>query len=168
MKKDVLIYFDLITSIQTVQEVDELSLELDVLISTLFKSEKMTLEKALSSIRTKSKDMIMEIFSKNNLDLANKDTVRDFLDTLKDLIKKFKVIKLILAFEPTPKTIENIHEFVSENIGVGFVLDIEKDESVLAGSVVIFNGKYNDFTLRKSLEETFKGKREEITKLLNY
>ncbi len=165
MKKNVLMYFDLITAIQTVQEVDELSLELDTLTSTLFKSEKMTLEKALSSVRTTSKDMIMEIFSKNNLDLTNKETVRDFLDTLKDLIKKFKVIKLILAFEPSQKTIENIHEFVSENIGVGYVLDIEKDERALAGSVVIFNGKYNDFTLRKSLEETFKEKRGQI---LNY
>ena len=70
-----------------------------------------------------------------------------------------------MAFEPAQNTIENIHEFVSENIGVGYVLDIEKDERALAGSVVIFNGKYNDFTLRKSLEETFKEKREQILNL---
>lgn len=166
MKKNVLIYFDLITAIKTVQEVDKLSLELDVLALALFKSEKMTLEEALSSIRTTSRDMIMEIFSKNNLDLTNKETVRDFLDTLKDLIKKFKVIKLILAFEPSLKTIENIHEFVSRNIGVGFVLDIEVLESVLAGSVVIFNGEYKDFTLKRTLEEVFINKRGEILKFM--
>lgn len=153
---------DLMTSLKTTQEVDELSLELDSLTSALFKSEEMTLEKALSSIRTRSKDMIMEIFSKNNLDSTNKETVRDFLDTLRELIKNFKVIKLILAFEPSQKTIENIHNFVSENIGVGFVLDIEKDESVLGGSVVIFNGKYNDFTLRKTLEKVFENKKGEF------
>lgn len=153
---------DLMTSLKTTQEVDELSLELDSLTSALFKSEEMTLEKALSSIRTRSKDMIMKIFSKNNLDSTNKETVRDFLDTFRELIKNFKVIKLILAFEPSQKTIENIHNFVSENIGVGFVLDIEKDESVLGGSVVIFNGKYNDFTLRKTLGEVFENKKGEF------
>lgn len=151
---------DLMTSLKTTQEINELSSELDFLTSALFKSEEMTLEKALSSIRTKSKDMIMEIFSKNNLDLTNKETVRDFLDTLRELIKNFKVIKLILAFEPSQKTIENIHNFVSENIGAGFVLNIEKDESILGGSVVMFNGKYSDFTLKKSIEDAFANKND--------
>ena len=74
---------------------------------------------------------------------------------MKDLIKKFKVIKLTLAFDPTGKTIENIHEFVSENLGIGYILDIEVDENVLAGAAIMFNGKYKDFTLRKTLEEAF-------------
>ena len=167
MKKDVLIYFDLITSLKTTREVDDLSLEIDNLMFALFKSEKMSLEKALSSISSNSANRITEIFEKNNLDMIDKEQVSDFLDTLKDLIKKFKVIKLILAFDPTRETIENIAEYVSENIGIGYILDIEVLESVLAGAVVMFNGKYKDFTLRKSLEETFRDKREEIVSTLN-
>jgi len=167
MKKDVLIYFDLITSLKTVEEVNELSMELDSLTSILFKSEKMTFEKALSSIKENTAKKITEIFEKFNLDMTDKELVRDFLDTLKNLIKKFKVIKLILAFEPTRKTIENIHEAVSENIGIGYILDIEISEGVCGGAVVMFNGKYKDFTLRKSLEETFRDKRDEIVSTLN-
>ena len=167
MKKDVLIYFDLITSLKTTREVDDLSLEIDNLMFALFKSEKMSLEKALSSISSNSANRITEIFEKNNLDMIDKEQVSDFLDTLKDLIKKFKVIKLILAFDPTRETIENIHEFVANEIGIGYILDIEVSESVLAGAVVMFNGKYKDFTLRKSLEETFRDKREEIVSTLN-
>src|SRR3989338_4742915 len=115
MKKDVLIYFDLITSLKTTQEADNLSLEIDTIASKLFQSEKVSLEKALTSISSNSAERITEIFQKNNLDMTDKEEVRDFLDTLADLIKKFKVIKLILAFDPTRKTIENIHEAVSEN-----------------------------------------------------
>lgn len=165
-KKDVLIYFDLITSLKTVQEVDDLALEIDTLTSALFKSEKVLLEKALTSISEETAKKITEIFEKFNLDMADKTLIRDFLDTLKGLIKKFKVIKLILAFDPTRKTIENIHEAVSESIGIGYILDVEIDESVLGGAVVIFNGKYKDFTLRKSLEEVFANKNEGILKLL--
>ncbi|MBI2613499.1 MAG: hypothetical protein HYW62_01910 [Candidatus Levybacteria bacterium] len=158
MKRDVLIYFDLITSLKTTREVDDLSLEIDTLASELFGSEKMSLEKALDSISSDSAKKIKEIFSNNKFDIEDKKIVSDFLDTLKDLLKKFKVIKLILAFDPTLKTIEKIHEFISENIGIGYILDIEIDESILAGAAVMFNGKYKDFTLKKSLDEVFANK----------
>ncbi len=162
MKKDVLIYFDLITSLKTVQEVDNFSLEIDTLESALFKSEKILLEKALASISSSSAEKITEIFLKNHLGMTDKTVIKEFLDTLRNLIKKFKVIKLILAFDPTRATIEKIHEAVSENIGIGYILDIEISENVLAGAVVMFNGKYKDFTLRKSIEEAFELKRKEI------
>lgn len=166
MKKDVLIYFDLITSLKTTRDVDNLSSEIDMLISALFRSEKVSLEKALTSTSEDSAKKITEAFLKNNLDMTDKDQVSDFLDTLKSLIKKFKVIKLILAFDPTRQTIENIAEFVSENIGIGYILDVEIDESVLGGAVVMFNGKYNDFTLKKNIEEAFGVKKEEIQKFM--
>ena len=167
MKKDVLIYFDLITSLKTTREVDDLSSEIDTIVSALFQSEKILLEKALTSVSVDSAKKITEIFEKFNLDMTDKAIVRDFLDTLADLIKKFKVIKLILAFDPTRATIEKIHSFISNEIGIGYILDIEVSEGVCGGAVVMFNGKYKDFTLRKSLEDSFRDKREEITKLLN-
>lgn len=155
-------YFDLITSLKTTEEVDNLALEIDNLQTSLFISPKMSLDKAIESISQTGAKKIMEIFSKNNLDVSNKELIRDFLQTLKDLIKKFKVVKLILAFDPSLKTIQNIHEQVLENLGIGYILDIEIDESVLGGAVIIFNGKYKDFTLRRSLEEVFANKRQEL------
>lgn len=162
MKKDVLIYFDLITSLKTKGQVNDFSLEIDTLLSALFKSSKMALDKAIASISTNSAKKIMDIFSKNKLDSADREMIRDFLDTLKDLIKKFKVISLTLAFDPSPKTIEKIHEYVSDNIGIGYIFDIGIDESLMGGAIISFNGKYCDFTLKKNLEETFINKREEI------
>jgi len=164
MKKDVLMYFDLITSIKTIQEVSDLSLEIDILMSTFFKSEKMSLDKAIDAISITNGKKIMEIFEKNSLDLNDKKLTSDFLETLKDLIKKFKVIKLVLAFDPTLKTIENIHSFVTNEIGIGYVLDVEVSEGVCGGAIVVFNGKYKDFTLRKSLEEVFANKSLKILK----
>lgn len=164
-KKDVLIYFDLITSLKTTREVDDLSSEIDILMSALFKSEKVSLQKALTSITLNSANRITAIFEKFNLDMTDKGLIRDFLDTLTKLIKKFKVIKLTLAFDPTGETIDNIHEFVSENIGIGYVLDIEVLEGIYGGAVIMFNGKYKDFTLRKTLEETFRDNRRVILNL---
>jgi len=152
MKKDVLIYFDLITSLKTVQEVASFASEIDTLM----------LGKTLDSISSNSAQKIKEVFSKNNLDINDRDTVAGFLETLKGLLKKFKVIKLVLAFDPTRKTIENIHNFVKETLGIGYILDIEISQDLLGGAVVIFNGKYYDFTLKKSIEDTFGTKNKEI------
>lgn len=154
-KKDVLIYYDLITSLKTTQEVADFVSEIDTLMLTFFKSEKPSMEKALTSISTNSAKKLMQFFSKNNFDLNDKDAVTGFFETLKNLVKKLKVIKLALAFDPSYKTIENIHNFVKNTLGIGYILDIEVSEDVLGGAVVIFNGKYNDFSLKKRVEEVF-------------
>lgn len=158
MKNDVLMYFDLIMSIKTTKEADNLSSEIDTLRTSLSGSQK-SLDEAMRSISIGTCKKVEEIFAKNNLDMTDSELVRNFLDTLFDLIKKFKIIKLILAFDPSERTIEKIHDFIKENIGVGYILDIEISESIIGGAVVMFNGKYADFTLKKSLEEVFANKK---------
>lgn len=162
MTKDVLIYFDLITSLKTTQEVASFVSEIDSLMLAFFKSEKVPMEKALNSISEESAKKIQQAFLKNNLDINDKDLVRDFFGTLKNLVKKFKVIKLVLAFDPTRKTIENIHNFIKKAVGIGYILDIEASPDLLGGAIVIFNGKYSDFTLKKMIEDTFQTKNKEI------
>jgi F0F1-type ATP synthase delta subunit len=167
MKKDISIYFDIITSLKTTREVDSLVCEIDSLMLSFFKSKKALIKKALDSINTELASKIMEIFTKNKLDINNRDTVAGFFKTLKELTKKLKVIKLILAFDPANKTIENIHNFVKETVGIGYVFDIEVSQEVLAGAIVMFNGKYGDFTLKKSIEDAFETKNESIAQLLS-
>ncbi|MBI4089083.1 MAG: hypothetical protein HY424_00040 [Candidatus Levybacteria bacterium] len=165
MKKDILMYFDLITSIKTVTEADALSVELDTLSSSLFKSN-VSFNKILVSISETTAQKIRTIFSKNNLDSNNKEVVFNFLQTIKDLIKKFKIIKLVLAFDPPLATVENIHSYVKNAIGIGYILDIEVSTNLLGGAIIIFNGKYNDFSLKKSLEGIFADKKEDVSKMI--
>ena len=162
MKKDVLIYYDLITSLKTTQEVESFVSEIDTLMFEFYNTKGLLIHKVLDSISFGTVGKIMQVFLKNNLDINNKDTFVNFFQTLKILIKKLKVIKLVLAFDPTRRTIERLHNFVKENIGVGYVLDIEVYRDVLGGAIVIFNGKYKDFTLKKNLEEVYKSRKNEI------
>lgn len=155
-------YLDLLTMLKTTREAACFVSEIDTLLIAFFKSEKVSTKEALSSISLESAQKIEQAFSKNNLDINDRNTVYNFFNTLKELISKLKVIKLVLAFSPTLKTIENIHNFVKENIGIGYILDIETSEDLLGGSVVIFNGKYNDFSLKKSIEDAFETKHNQI------
>jgi len=158
MKKDVLIYYDLITSLKTTLEVEGFISEIDTLMLTFFNNKGKTIKDALCLISNDYAEKITQIFAKNSLDINNKDTFTDFLKILKDLIQKLKVIKLILAFDPSKKTTEKLHSFVKETIGIGYILDIEVSQDVLAGAIVVFDGKYKDFSLRKKIEEAFKTK----------
>jgi F0F1-type ATP synthase delta subunit len=164
-RKDVLIYFELITSLKTTQEVEDFTCEIDTLMFTFLKSG-MMMEKALDSISTNTAKKIMQVFTKNNLDINDKDAVAGFFETLKTLLKKFKIVKLVLAFDPTRKTIEHIHSFIENAIGVGYILDIEVSEDVLGGAIIIFNGKYYDFSLKKNIEDAFEKRKEDIASII--
>lgn len=156
MKNNDTIYSDFISSIKTTHEAANLSSEIDLLISSLFKSGSEHLDKEINSISIVTSQKIMEIFSKNNFDSHDNEFVKAFLDRLKQLITQLKIIKLTLAFEPSNQTVENIHNFIIKEIGSGYILDIEVSEKILGGAIVIFNGKYNDFTVEKSLNEAFR------------
>lgn len=166
MKKDILIYFDIITFVKTIQEADSLIENIDNLMFIFFKSEKISIKEALDSINTGFASEIMQVFKKNNLDINNRNSVIDFFKNLKELIKKFKVIRLVLAFDPTDKTIENIHNFVKETLGIGYIFDIEVSQNILAGAIVIFNGKYIDYSLKRRIEDTFETKKGEMLNLI--
>jgi F0F1-type ATP synthase delta subunit len=165
MKKDILIYYDLVTSLKTTQEVENLIHVIDNFMLSFFKSENVPTRETLDSINADFSQKIIEVFSKSGLDINDRGVVGDFFNTLKEILAKLKVIDLILAFQPTGKTIRKIHDFVTETIGIGYVLNIEVSEDILGGSIIIFNGKYNDFSLNKSIEEAFSTKREQIVRL---
>lgn len=159
-------YFDLIASLKTTREVESLLVSLDTLTSTFFKSEKVPLEEALDSVSQDFARKLLRLFLKNNLDPNDKDAVIGFFDTLKTLLAKFKVIKLVLAFDPTNKTLEKLHNFVKETVGDGYIFDIEVSPDILGGAIVIFNGKYYDLSLKKTIEEAFANGKEEILMLM--
>ncbi len=154
MKNDIATYFDILTSLKTTLERDQLSMEIEKLLASLFYA-KTSFESALSAISLETADKILQTFRKNNLDSQNREIVRHFLLTLKDLIKKFKIIKLNIAFNPNEETVEKLNAWVVENLGMGYILDISVNSSVLGGAVIVYNGVYKDFSLVKRIEEVF-------------
>lgn len=162
MKNDILDYFDIITSVKTVSDRDALALEIDHFLDSIFAKETQTLDNILREISFNMGEKLKQIFQKKQLDISNKEAIKDCLSELKELLNKFRIIKLTVAFEPSSKTIEEIANFVSSKIGVGFILDIDTDETILGGAIVVYNGQYKNLSLRKSIEETFDNRKEEI------
>ncbi len=144
MKSDNVIYFDIVNSVKTLAERDKLSSEIDYILEALFETSKNSLDTAFKKISIDTEERLKETFKKNNIDILDKETVKNFLEKLKKSLTNFKIIKLTIAFDPSHQIIETISNWISKNLGEGYILDIDTDKSILGGAVVVFEGKYKD------------------------
>ena len=163
MQNNILIYFDIITSLKTKDDLDQLASQVDTLLASIFETKNQSFDNALRSVSLETTKKIKEALAKNGMDIENKEVTRNFLLGLKKLLGKFKTIRLIIAFELSEKVIENIHNWVSSNLGEGYILDIETNQSLIGGAIIVSpNGQYRDLTVKKNLEDVFSANKEEI------
>lgn len=154
MKNNSLIYSDILKSLKTVEEAEEFSSQIDILLKNLFKTQAQPLEESLKKlIDLKTSGIIKQAIKDKDIDPSDHAAIENLLNDIKEEIQKLKVLKLCLAFNPTTEIIEDIFDWVLKNIGNGIILDIEKDESIIGGAIIVFEGRYKDLTIRKRFEE---------------
>lgn len=164
MRTIFLVYSDILKSTKTVSQAEQLSAEIDQLLTSLYHEGKKEFEKALVSIRAEIAQIIKEELISKDPKIENKEMIKEFLTQLKERLQSLKTINLTLAFSPPQQIINNIYEWINKNVGDGYVLDIEVNQDIIGGAKITFQGRYLDLSLKKTLEQVFKNKRKEITK----
>ena len=154
-------YSDILGNIKTVEQGREFSSEIDELLESLFKTQN-NFQDSLNTISALDSQMIKENLLKNGLDTRDLSMIKKYLECLKEEIQKLKIINLTLTYSPSQNSIDAIFSWVAQNLGKGLVLDIKVDKAILGGAIIEFEGKYEDLSLRKRLDELFRVKREEI------
>lgn len=147
----------ILEKVRTKEEANLLLSEIDLILSTLFTSRKK-LEKVLT------KEIRLTTYAALRKDFLDKEVspskIKELLNELSEKLKKLKILEVTMAFEPTQDIINNIHNWVKENLGDDGILDIKLDKSILGGAIIVFKGLYKDYTLKKQLEGLFKNKRQ--------
>ena len=168
MKSDNLIYFDVIKSLKTTYEVEEFLSQIDNLLAELFKINPDSLDKNLEKITSsKLARLLRASFEKNNINQNDHSAIEKFLNSIKNQAAQLNVLKLQLAFDPSDETITNIFNWISENYGGGIVLDIQKNESIIGGAIISFNGKYKDYSLKRRLDDAFEKNKIDFKKTIS-
>jgi len=158
-----LLQYDILEYIKTIDQLEDFSLEIDTVLSGLFKTGNKNIDEVLGkTVGESTADTLRKIIKKNKIDSLDYSSLDKLLNNLKEELKKIKVLKISLAIDPSKEQIEHIFNWVKENLGEGIILDIDKDESMLGGAVISFNGQYKDFSLKRALEKIFKNKKAEI------
>lgn len=160
------IYSDIVSTVRTVEDAEELEREIDLLLASLFRVN-VNLKKQISqSVRGTTALAIEASLKQANMAKSDREGMREFFETLKKQVRDLPIAKLTLAFAPTQKTIATIFSWVTEQLGKGMILDITVDESIIGGAVVDCGGRYADCSIRSRLDAFFKENRKEIRNLV--
>lgn len=150
----------IINQLKTKEEAREFLDEIDLLIDSLFNIKSASFSNILDkSVSTGTAENLKKIFLKMG---NNKGEIRDFLTNLKEKIDNLKVIKLTIAFEPSNDVIQNIHSWTKSNFGPETILEFIEDKTIMGGAIIDYDGFYKDYSLRKTIKETFEKRKEEI------
>lgn len=148
--------YELVKLARTKDEALKLIDELDLIYDSLFENSKETLDEVLAKrISVETAEVVKSAFSKG-IDKAK------YLKDAKESLRRAKIISLTLAFEPREETVEKLSLWVSKNIGDGVLIDIAKSESVVGGAIIIFQGNYRDFSLKKKIRDFLEGEKDYV------
>ncbi len=151
-------YSEILSQIRTKEDADLLLGEIDNLLVSLYRVKGSMFEEVLrEKVRVGVAQVITGAVPKS---IPGKE---EFLRGLKECLGELKPLKLTLAFEPTSQTVEKIFSWVCQNLDENIVLEIDTDQSILAGAIVTFEGAYEDLSLRSVFEEKFGGERGEAS-----
>jgi F0F1-type ATP synthase delta subunit len=94
---------------------------------------------------------IKKIAASNNIKLQNQAEATAFLNKLAEAISTLPTVHLTLAVAPKMQLIKTISQWFIATYQKTVLLDIKVEPSLMAGSIVEFNGRYKDYSLKKSI-----------------
>lgn len=157
---------DSLNIIRTKDDKEDLISDLLLLENSLFESKSyedfgMLLR---DSVREKTARLI-NIFLKS---LQNNDTasLKTLIETLKKEIMALKIVSFTLSFDPSEDTILRLSRWAREVLKDSVLIEIKVDKFLLGGVIVVYEGVYKDYSVRRILESKFSKDRGELLKLL--
>jgi succinate dehydrogenase flavin-adding protein (antitoxin of CptAB toxin-antitoxin module) len=145
---------EVFSQIRTKEEVENLLRVIDQLLASLYQRRGRL-----------AADLVLPEFLNKELTKFDRDhpeVTEKYLWELKKQLLNLPVVKLSLAFKPPSDLLERIVLWVRSKMEPKGILEIVVDEGVIGGAMITFNGRYQDFSLKKSLKKVFEDQKEEI------
>jgi F0F1-type ATP synthase delta subunit len=160
-------YDIILEDIRTVEDLQLLHSELDVLMVALFQSTGDRFKTTLNSgIQRNLGNVIMQSLTEQHITLDDHEHLQAYFQGLKTFITSLPVLQLKLAFHPSNQQLLQLSDWIRSSTGKPVMLQLQFNKQLLGGAVVTYEGKYTDLTLQKKLENVYTQKRAEILGLL--
>ncbi len=154
MEEKLLKYKSLIELTKTTDDVVILDQEIGLLLQSLFHFDKRKFEEILENqIRIRVALEIRKLLQ-TNIHMS-KEEIKALLSTGYKTICALPILRLTLAFEPSELVINNISYWARNNLEKGILIDLSLDSSLLGGAIIMYKGKFYDYSLRIKLKEIF-------------
>jgi F0F1-type ATP synthase delta subunit len=133
--------------VRTKSDLDLLRDEIKLLKDSLFRVEKGNFDEVLETIVRAS------VAKKIRQDLVQNVEKESYLNDLDLMLSKIKVVKLTLAVEPTERMVDNLSNWIRKNLGDGVILDFDYNRALIGGAMVVYQGKFGDYSLANYFEK---------------
>lgn len=146
MKTPVL-YDEILDCVRTVRERWDFVSSVDACLQ-LLRSSKGDLEGAIKkTLPKKYAEPLLDVAEKQGMSVEKPEEFGKFLTELRASVSGVPTVYLTLAFEPTEGNLENIYNWLRQNVKTRFFIDLKVDSKLVGGCVLGYNGVIKDLTL---------------------
>lgn len=96
---------------------------------------------------------LLKLLDTYHVNKDDKMQVRVFLTEVINTVNDLPVVSLTLAQSPKKATIITVQDWFLRTYNKLMILDIAIDPELIAGSVIQFQGKYHDYSLKRMLDD---------------
>ncbi|MGH7204003.1 MAG: hypothetical protein ACREHC_06165 [Candidatus Levyibacteriota bacterium] len=161
------IYEQIIERLRLKSELNQVQLCLDEFLASFFApkehSQMLTL---FENLPNGLSQVFKSTLLKDPITPNNQNAIRKVVEKLQEKLATCKTIQITLAFQPNEAAIELFSDWVKKNADAGTLIDLQFDKTIVGGALIVSDGIYKDYSVRKALSNRFRLQKEEITGLL--
>ena len=158
----------LVSGIITTHRLNLFNEAIDIIINMLYQPN-TDVNKALDEqmpINSVSEDLI--VYLKEVLAAEGKNGAIAYLKAVKEGLYAIPKVKVMLAFDPTVLYLEELHNIMKELLNKMFLIELEIDQQLVGGLVMINEGYYTDLSLKSHVNAYINGNSDKIKTLLSW
>jgi F0F1-type ATP synthase delta subunit len=162
------LYEKLIARLRLKSELNQVQLCLEEFLASFFApKEHSEVMQLFDNLPNGISQIFKTTLLKEQITPANQGAVKKVVEKLQEKLATCKTIQITLAFQPDETAIELFSDWVKKNVDPGTLIDLQFDKTIVGGVLLVANGIYKDYSVRKALSNRFRIQKEEIMGLIS-
>jgi hypothetical protein len=142
--------------LKTTDEADALINEIDHILRDLYTLTNISINQLIDqNLPVNIGSEIKKTFLDHGQSFEHHEEVKSFFLSLREEIAKTKVMTLSLAYHPTESHLQQLKNWCIVNINDPIIFEIRYESELIGGAIIILNGYYLDYSLKKKLNDFF-------------
>lgn len=160
-------YSSILDEVKTVEDLRLVASEIDMLLVTLYKTDKEIFVKRLhTKLQRNLTDSLTLSLNQQNVSLENHEQLQQYFTGLKQFLAALPLLQLTIPYHPSNEQVEKLSDWARRETNKPVILQIQYNPTLLGGAVITYEGRYTDLSLKKKLDAVYATKKEEILAIL--
>jgi len=162
------LFDQLLEKIRTTSDLSLVLSSLQEFIDTFFSPKTLQEQQQIfRKLPVEISNILIKAFANEPITPESQIRIKREIDDLTDRLHTCKSMQLTIAFQPNEETITYFSDWVKKNVRKDLLIDLHFDKAIVGGALVIADGAYKDYSVKKNLANRFQIQKEDILGLLD-